>query len=98
MESGGNLHRPCGGGGGRRRAVFPKGPPRRLRETNRNELGVPVCLVLLFGMRGSNFYFAYFLFWLWSGRVDFEDGGDAPFAGFKTASELENVGGKNEDE
>jgi hypothetical protein len=29
--------------------------------------------------------------------VDFEDGGDAPFAGFKTASELENVGGKNEE-
>jgi hypothetical protein len=43
------------------------------------------------------FYFAYFLFWFWGGRVDFEDGGDAPFAGFKTASALENVGGKNEE-
>ena len=78
--------------------MFPKGPPRRLRETNRNELGgcLFVCLALLFGMRASNFYLLVFLFWFWGGRVDFEDG-DAPFADFKTASELENVGGKNEE-
>lgn len=52
---------------------------------------------MIWEMSGSSFrhasvefLFCLFLCWFWGGCVDFEDG-DAPFADFKTASELERM-------
>jgi hypothetical protein len=53
-------------------------------------------LALLFGMRERRFLF-YFFVLIFSGAGGWIPRPEMPFADFKTASELENVGGKNEE-
>jgi hypothetical protein len=81
-------------GGASRRAVFPKGPPRRLRETDRKWI---VASGSSFRHARAPIFILFFFVLIFSGAGGWIPRPQMPFADFKTASELENVGGKNEE-